>query len=71
MLLLVELAIQGAARRLNAQKKSVEIESVSEQGKPDPRQGTVRKYYRLEVNEFHVSPILYTHLMSTKLWLGS
>ncbi|CAN6463079.1 unnamed protein product [Victoria cruziana] len=41
----------GAARRLNAQKKSVEIESVSEQGKPNPRQGTVRKYYRLEFTE--------------------
>ncbi|XP_031473578.1 uncharacterized protein LOC116246035 [Nymphaea colorata] len=41
----------GAARRLNAQKKTVEIESVAEHGKPEPERGTVRKHFRLEFVE--------------------
>ncbi|KAF3783127.1 5'-nucleotidase [Nymphaea thermarum] len=41
----------AAVRRLNAQRKTVEIESVAEHGKPEPQQGTARKYYRLEFTE--------------------
>eukprot|EP00262_Sarcandra_glabra_P012208 TRINITY_DN3100_c0_g1_i1.p1 TRINITY_DN3100_c0_g1~~TRINITY_DN3100_c0_g1_i1.p1 ORF type:complete len:387 (+),score=48.25 TRINITY_DN3100_c0_g1_i1:278-1438(+) len=40
----------GAARRLNAQRKSVEIESVAAAGKPDA-QATAKKYFRLEFVE--------------------
>ncbi|CAN6457082.1 unnamed protein product [Victoria cruziana] len=53
----------GAARRLNAQKKAVEIESVAAHGKPEHQRGTVRKHFRLEVNNFlginNLSKILY------------
>nr|DAD44390.1 TPA_asm: hypothetical protein HUJ06_002620 [Nelumbo nucifera] len=38
----------GAARRLNTQRKNVEIESVGVAGKPDS-QRAVKKYFRLEV----------------------
>lgn len=38
---------QGAARRLNTQKKHVEIESVGVAGKSDSNR--VKKYFRLEV----------------------
>ncbi|KAJ8645004.1 hypothetical protein MRB53_006752 [Persea americana] len=38
----------GAARRLQSQRKNVEIESVAEAGKPDTQRGTVTKYFRLE-----------------------
>ncbi|CAN6457081.1 unnamed protein product [Victoria cruziana] len=41
----------GAARRLNAQKKAVEIESVAAHGKPEHQRGTVRKHFRLEFVE--------------------
>ncbi|EXB38864.1 5'-nucleotidase surE [Morus notabilis] len=37
----------GAARRLNSQRKNVEIESVGVAGKPNSQQ-TVKKYFRLE-----------------------
>lgn len=40
---------QGAARRLQTQKKNVEIESVAEAGKPDAQRETVKKCFRLEV----------------------
>ncbi|GAB4837975.1 hypothetical protein Ancab_027503 [Ancistrocladus abbreviatus] len=40
----------GAARRLNPNKKNVEIESIGVAGKPSSRQ-TIRKYYRLELME--------------------
>ncbi|XP_068648272.1 uncharacterized protein [Aristolochia californica] len=38
----------GAARRITAQKKTVVIESVAEAGKPEPKKGAVKKYFRLE-----------------------
>ncbi|XP_058073957.1 uncharacterized protein LOC131222778 [Magnolia sinica] len=41
----------GAARRLQTQRKNVEIESVSEAGKHDPQRGTVKKYFRAEFVE--------------------
>ncbi|GAB2291840.1 hypothetical protein Dimus_026091 [Dionaea muscipula] len=40
----------GAARRLNANKKNVEIESVGAAGKPNKKQ-SVKKHYRLEFLE--------------------
>ncbi|XP_058068860.1 uncharacterized protein LOC131218193 [Magnolia sinica] len=40
----------GAARRLQSQRKNVEIESVAA-GKSDPQRGTVKKYFRLEFLE--------------------
>ncbi|XP_077211461.1 uncharacterized protein LOC143846784 [Tasmannia lanceolata] len=41
----------GAARRLNAQRKTVEIESIAEAGKTDSQRGTVKKYFRVEFLE--------------------
>lgn len=39
----------GAARRLNAQRKAVEIESVAAAGKTEIQGGLVKKYFRLEL----------------------
>uniref|UniRef100_A0A1D1Y4K4 5'-nucleotidase surE n=1 Tax=Anthurium amnicola TaxID=1678845 RepID=A0A1D1Y4K4_9ARAE len=41
----------GAARRLNAQRKTVEIESVAVAGKAETQHGIVKKYFRLEFQE--------------------
>ncbi|MQM08415.1 hypothetical protein Taro_041268, partial [Colocasia esculenta] len=41
----------GAARRLNTQGKTLEIESVAAAGKSDTQQGIVKKYFRLEFLE--------------------
>ncbi|KAG9455629.1 hypothetical protein H6P81_000137 [Aristolochia fimbriata] len=38
----------GAARRVTAQRKTVEIESVAEARKAEPKKGAVKKYFRLE-----------------------
>ncbi|XP_077210641.1 uncharacterized protein LOC143846109 [Tasmannia lanceolata] len=38
----------GAARRLNAQRKTVEIESIGEAGKADAQRGTVKKCFHVE-----------------------
>ncbi|KAG8077706.1 hypothetical protein GUJ93_ZPchr0007g3973 [Zizania palustris] len=40
----------GAARRINAQKKTVEVESVASTGKPEVRE-TVKKFFRAEFIE--------------------
>ncbi|KAJ6814795.1 uncharacterized protein M6B38_138295 [Iris pallida] len=41
----------GAARRITTQRKNVEVESVAASGKPEPKQGVVKKYYRMEMLE--------------------
>ncbi|ERN15325.1 uncharacterized protein LOC18443609 [Amborella trichopoda] len=41
----------GAARRINSQRKTVEIESVAEAGKPEPRRGAIKKYFRVEFSD--------------------
>ncbi|CAL9145054.1 unnamed protein product [Musa hybrid cultivar] len=45
----------GAARRVGAQRKIVEIESVAEAGKPEQREA-VKKYFRLEFLEKEQEP---------------
>ncbi|RRT82219.1 hypothetical protein BHE74_00023860 [Ensete ventricosum] len=45
----------GAARRVGAQRKIVEIESVAEAGKPEQRE-VVKKYFRLEFLEKEQEP---------------
>ncbi|CAA7407741.1 unnamed protein product [Spirodela intermedia] len=39
----------GAARRLNTQRKTVEIESVAAAGKSETQHGNIKKYFRLEL----------------------
>lgn len=39
----------GAARRVSAQRKTVEVESVASAGKSESQDGNVKKYFRLEV----------------------
>jgi outer membrane lipopolysaccharide assembly protein LptE/RlpB len=41
--------LQGAARRINAQRKIVEVESVASTGKAEARE-VVKKLFRAEVN---------------------
>lgn len=43
--------LQGAARRGNTQRKTVEVESVAAAGKPEARE-VVKKSFRAEVNVF-------------------
>ncbi|MQL74389.1 hypothetical protein Taro_006752, partial [Colocasia esculenta] len=42
---------KGAVRRLNAQRKTVEIESVAVAGKAETQHGMVKKYFHLEFLE--------------------
>ena len=51
--------LQGAARRLNAQRKTVEIESIATAGKQDSQKGNIKKYFQLEV------PLTFSFLYSS------
>jgi pyridoxine/pyridoxamine 5'-phosphate oxidase len=48
--------LQGAARRGNTQRKTVEVESVAAAGKPETRE-VVKKSFRAEVTIYLTVPI--------------